>query len=129
VQHAIFDCTLTILTLCPGVAVMSQVHSLRLGYLSGQFGLLRVPLGLWILCSHSAGHTHTEKQKSTHIGRKLISWLYRKRPEEMEREQEGEKQEDQRREKGFQRNTSWSQVQCKFHMHTCTAQLLLQYSI
>lgn len=50
---------LTILTRCPGVAVMSQVHSLRLGYLSGQLGLLRVPLGLWILCSHSAGHTHT----------------------------------------------------------------------
>lgn len=51
---------LTILTLCPGVAVMSQVHSLRLGYLSGQLGLLRVPLGLWILCSHSATHHRQE---------------------------------------------------------------------
>lgn len=57
--------TLTILTRCPGVAVMSQVHSLRLGYLSGQLGLLRVPLGLWILCSHSAGHTHTHTRKHT----------------------------------------------------------------
>lgn len=58
--------TLTILTRCPGVAVMSQVHSLRLGYLSGQLGLLRVPLGLWILCSHSAGDTHTHTGISTH---------------------------------------------------------------
>lgn len=56
-------CTLTILTLCPGWAVMSQVHSFRLGYLSGQLGLLRVPVGLWILCSHSAGHTHTKDVK------------------------------------------------------------------
>lgn len=64
--------TLTILTRCPGVAVMSQVHSLRLGYLSGQLGLLRVPVGLWILCSHSAGHTHmhihthTQTRRHTH---------------------------------------------------------------
>ncbi len=58
--------TLTILTRCPGVAVMSQVHSLRLGYLSGQLGLLRVPLGLWILCSHSAGHTHMHIHTHTH---------------------------------------------------------------
>lgn len=58
------DATLTILTRCPGVAVMSQVHSLRLGYLSGQLGLLRVPLGLWILCSHSAGRT--QKQANAH---------------------------------------------------------------
>lgn len=57
--HAPYSKTLTILTRCPGVAVMSQVHSLRLGYLSGQLGLLRVPLGLWILCSHSAEDTHT----------------------------------------------------------------------
>lgn len=49
---------LTILTRCPGVAVMSHVHSFLLGYLSGQLGLLRVPLGAWLLCSHSATETH-----------------------------------------------------------------------
>ena len=64
------------------MAVMSHVHSLRLGYLSGQLGLLRVPVGLWILCSHSAGHTHT------HTHRKLKSWQNRKRSEEAEGEKD-----------------------------------------
>lgn len=45
---------LTSLTLCPGVALISHVHSFLLGYLSGQLGLVMMPLGLWIFCSHSA---------------------------------------------------------------------------
>lgn len=36
------------------MALISQVHSFRLGYLSGQLGLVMRPLGLWIFCSHSA---------------------------------------------------------------------------
>lgn len=34
---------------------MVQVHSLRLGYLSGQLGLARVPSALLILCAQPAG--------------------------------------------------------------------------
>lgn len=36
------------------MALISQVHSFLLGYLSGQLGLVMRPLGLWIFCSHSA---------------------------------------------------------------------------
>ena len=35
---------LTSLTRCPGVLEMAQVHSFLLGYLSGQLGLVMVPL-------------------------------------------------------------------------------------
>lgn len=35
---------LTSLTLCPGVLEIAQVHSFLLGYLSGQLGLVMVPL-------------------------------------------------------------------------------------
>lgn len=35
---------LTSLTRCPGVLETAQVHSFLLGYLSGQLGLVRVPL-------------------------------------------------------------------------------------
>lgn len=42
---------------------MSQVHSFLLGYLSGQLGLLKVPVGLWILCSHSATGSERESER------------------------------------------------------------------
>lgn len=35
---------LTSLTRCPGVLEMAQLHSFLLGYLSGQLGLVMVPL-------------------------------------------------------------------------------------
>lgn len=41
---------------------MFQVHSLRLGYLSGQLGLTRVPSALLILCAQPAGGTHAERE-------------------------------------------------------------------
>lgn len=42
---------------------MFQVHSFRLGYLSGQLGLIRVPSVLLILYAQPAGG-----QKGTHRG-------------------------------------------------------------
>lgn len=110
-------CTLTILTLCPGVAVMSQVHSFRLGYLSGQFGLLRVPLGLWILCSHSAGdtHTHTNTQEHTQRGSLKIMAAQEKVRGNGKGTGRRETQELNERRR-FQRSTSWWQVQSEFHL-------------
>lgn len=53
---------LTIFTLWPAVDEMFQVHSFRLGYLSGQLGLIRVPSALLILYAQPAGgqRGHTE---------------------------------------------------------------------
>lgn len=54
---------LTIFTLWPAVDEMFQVHSFRLGYLSGQLGLIKVPSALLILYAQPAGG-----QKGTHRG-------------------------------------------------------------
>lgn len=45
---------LTTFTRWPGVAEMSHVHSFRLGYLSGQLGLLIIPSAPLSLCSQPA---------------------------------------------------------------------------
>lgn len=52
---------LTIFTLWPAVDEMFHVHSFRLGYLSGQLGLIRVPSALLILYAQPA-----RGQKGTH---------------------------------------------------------------
>lgn len=52
---------LTTFTRWPGVAEMSQVHSFRLGYLSGQFGLLIVPSAPLSLCSQPAWEREIKK--------------------------------------------------------------------
>lgn len=56
----------TILILCPGVVVISQVHSLRLGYLLGQLGLVISPTADSITCLQPAKdknrqNTYTDK--------------------------------------------------------------------
>lgn len=42
--HRLGSGYLTSLTRCPGVLETAQVHSFLLGYLSGQLGLVMVPL-------------------------------------------------------------------------------------
>lgn len=45
---------LTSFTRCPGVLEIAHVHSFLLGYLSGQLGLVMVPLVDVTLCSQPA---------------------------------------------------------------------------
>lgn len=56
---------LTTFTRWPGVAEMSQVHSFRLGYLSGQFGLLIVPSAPLSLCSQPAREKEIKRMEAS----------------------------------------------------------------
>lgn len=47
IRSVVTDATHTILMRCPGVVVSAQVHAFLLGYLSGQLGLVMMPLTLF----------------------------------------------------------------------------------
>lgn len=65
---------LTTFTRWPGVAEMSQVHSFRLGYLSGQLGLLIIPSAPLSLCSQPAWERETALGQVSH-GNPAVSYM------------------------------------------------------
>lgn len=65
---------LTTFTRWPGVAEMSQVHSFRLGYLSGQLGLLIIPSAPLSLCSQPAWEREIALGQVSH-GNPVVSYM------------------------------------------------------
>lgn len=61
----------TILMRWPGVVVRAQVHAFLLGYLSGQFGLVRIPLTLFTVWSQPAAEIHHRIQHRKWTGQCL----------------------------------------------------------
>lgn len=103
----------------PGTLLTAGILVWPVRAAQGPTGAVDLMLTLSWTHTHAYPHTRERTHASTHIERKLKSWLHRKRSEEMEREQEGKKWENQKWEKRFQSNTSGWQVQCKFHTSAC----------